>query len=55
MLQEQLQCERQQFEAGKLEMENKTLAFHSQVSQPQIQGTLIISSGPTIKFNLSIP
>ena len=46
MLQEQLQRERQQFKACKLEMENKTLALHSQVSQPQVQAPPITSSGP---------
>ena len=35
MLQEQLKHEHQQFDAWKLEMENKTL--YSQVSQPQVQ------------------
>ena len=35
ILQDQLERECQQFEAWKLEIENKTLAFQSQVIQPQ--------------------
>ena len=48
MLQDQLQCRKQQFEAWKLEVENKTLALQSQVSQSQVQAPVVVSSGPAI-------
>ena len=51
MLQDLIQGERQQFEAWKLEMESKTLALHSQDSQPQVQAPPIISSRPTVNDN----
>ena len=50
ILQEQLQRERQQFGAWKLEMENKILTPQSQVSHPQVQAPPI-SSGPSTKIN----
>ena len=43
ILQDQLQCERQQLEAWRIEVENKTLALQSQVSQPQVQAPPVVS------------
>ena len=48
IIQDKLHREGQQFEAWKLEVENKTLVLQSQLTQPQVQPPPVRYSGPGV-------